>query len=95
MGPTDNLPAGQHPRAYYFDSDGLVLARSQSKDLISYGDFQAWAGKQVPRRITLKVGEDVALGAEVNLIEPANAREDGFFRISDIEPTEWVRPAPW
>ena len=95
MGPIDNLPAGQYPRAYYFDSDGLILARSQSRDLISYENFQLWAGKHVPRRITLKLGGAVVLGAQIDLIEPASAKEDDFFRLPDVEPTDWVRPAPW
>jgi TonB family protein len=95
MGPTENLPAGQYPRAYYFDSDGLVLARSQSKDLISYENFQLWAGKQVPRRITLRFGEEVVLGAQIDLIEPAIQKEDDFFTIPNVKPEDWVRPAPW
>jgi hypothetical protein len=86
MGPT---------RAYYFDSDGLVLARSQSRELISYEDFQPWAGKHVPRRITLKMGDQVVLGAQIGLIESVNAKTDDFFRIPDVEPSDWVRPPPW
>ncbi|MGH9500930.1 MAG: energy transducer TonB [Terriglobales bacterium] len=86
MGPVDNLPAGQYPRAYYFDSDGLVVARSQSKYRISYEDFQPWATKQVPRRMTLKVADAVVVAARVKVLEPARPQEDGFFRIPDVEP---------
>ena len=88
MGPTDNLSVGQYPRAYYFNADGLVLARSQSRDLISYKDFQSWAGKQVPRRITLKLGDEVVLGAQIDLIESARDRKDNFFRIPGVKPTD-------
>jgi Gram-negative bacterial TonB protein C-terminal len=95
MGPTEGLPSGQYPRADYFDANGIVLARSQSKDMISYETFQARDGKQVPRRIILKLGEDVVLGAQISLIEPADPKEEGFFRIPDVEPKDWIRPAPW
>jgi hypothetical protein len=95
MGPTDNLPAGQYPRAYYFDADGIVLARSQSRDMISYENFQLWAAKQVPRHSTLKLGDEVVLGAQIDLIQPANTKEDEFFRIPNVEPRDWIRPAPW
>jgi Gram-negative bacterial TonB protein C-terminal len=95
MGPTENLSAGQYPRAYYFDSVGLVLARSQSRDLISYSDFKTWAAKQVPRHVTLTVGGQVALEAEVELIESAADKDDQFFIIPGIKPRDWFGPAPW
>ncbi len=94
MGPLDNLPAGQYPRAYYFDTNGLVLARSQGKEMISYSDFETWDGKQVPRQITLKFGDSVVLGARITAIEPTQVKEDSFFIISKVKPRDW-NPPPW
>jgi TonB family protein len=95
MGPTHNLPEGHYPRAYYFDAGGIVLARSQSSDLISYGDFQPWAGKQVPREITLRIGSDVGLTAHVDTLDALPEKNDEFFMIPKVKPSDWVRPAPW
>ena len=95
MGPTENMPEGRYPRAYYFNSAGFVLARSQSKEMISYGGFQVWAGKQVPRLSTLKVGKQVAFTANVENIEPGTELDDRFFKIPAVKPKDWIRPPPW
>jgi alpha-galactosidase len=95
MGPTENLGEAMFPRAYFFDHDGLVYARTMSNEAITYSEFAEFSGKQVPRRIESRINGIRILTVRIDAIEKADDKPDSFFTVPWVTRQNWVRPSPW
>lgn len=85
----------EYPRAYYFDQEGRVRARTILPEVITYGDFTAFGGKQVPKLIVLKVNDLLTLTARIDSLEPAGPEPDDFFVLEGVKPDGLSGDIPW
>ena len=94
MGRVDDGKVTWSP-GYYFDHDGKVRARNSGPETITYDEFTAFAGKQVPYRIDSKFNDILALTARIDSLEPVSPEPDSFFELKGVRHSDWLRPSPW
>ncbi|HEV2490879.1 MAG TPA: energy transducer TonB [Candidatus Acidoferrales bacterium] len=85
----------KYPRAFYFDQEGRIRARAILPEVITYGDFTAFGGKQVPKSVVLKVNDLLTLTARIDSLEPAGPEPDDFFVLEGVKPDGLSGSIPW
>jgi hypothetical protein len=85
----------EFPRAYFFDRNGLLRAKTEQAGATEYKEFVEFAGKQVPRRIEWRLDGSPAFSLHIDRLEPARPLPDEFFTLPKVKPIDWDDRAPW
>jgi outer membrane biosynthesis protein TonB len=71
---------------YYFSPEnGMLRAHVSFSELVVFNEFSTFAGKQVPRHISVGQGRNTILDIKLDMLEAATPQEETFFILPGVK----------